>query len=291
MTASSTASVTDFSQFAGLRAGAKARSPDALKAAARQFESLFTQQLLKASHATAFGDDLMGGPESDTYRDLFDQQMALHLSSGRGLGIADLLIRQLQGLAQPSDPATDAAGAIESAARAPIRPADGSADTFVDSIQPAAEKAAAELGVPAEVLMAQAALETGWGKHPITTADGGASHNYFGIKADAGWTGARVTRTTTEVRNGVAVKETAAFRAYGSVAEGFEDYVRFIKDNPRYAAALRHGGDGTAYARGLQQAGYATDPAYARKIARIAYGRTMQVSLNPPAAAMAARSA
>lgn len=301
-----TASATDFSQFASLRLGARAQSPEALKAAARQFESLMTQQLLKASHAGATGDDLLGGGESDTYRDLFDQQMAMQLSSGKGLGIADLLVQQLQSrlsasLTQPGaeGPSSTSAAAPSTAAGAPARVSvdtasadpDADADGFVNAILPHAERAAKALGVPTEVIVAQAALETGWGQHPIRKADGTASNNFFGIKADSRWGGARVSTQTTEVRDGVAGKESAAFRAYGSIGEGFDDYVKFVRDNPRYAAALRHGGDGEVYARGLQKAGYATDPAYAQKIGRIAYGRTLRTSLNSVAAGAATRLA
>lgn len=294
-------SVTDFSGFAELRASARAQSPEALKQAAKQFEAMFTQQLLKASHSedrdSGSGGDLLGGSDSNVYRDLYDQQMAMHLASGRGLGIADMLVRQLQGkpaavagvqggvqglpLAHPAMPlplpARPAQTSATSAAAIPK-----SADEFVDAIQPHAERAAKALGIPAQVLVAQAALETGWGKHQIRNADGSASHNFFGIKADAAWKGAHASTSTQEYADGKAHTEQAKFRSYGSIGEAFDDYVNFIKSNPRYANALRHGGDAGHYVHGLQKAGYATDPAYAQKIARIAYGRTMQVAMAAP---------
>jgi flagellar protein FlgJ len=290
-------SVTDFSQFAKLRAGAQAQSPEALKQAAKQFEAMFTQELLKASHSDDQSGDLLGGSDNNVYRDLYDQQMALHLSSGRGLGIAEMLVKQLQG--HPTAAATPAAGADAATTPAPVLKLATSvalpgltaepiavpknADDFVDAVQPHAERAASALGIPAKVLVAQAALETGWGKHQIKNADGCASHNYFGIKADASWTGARATVTTTEYTNGKPHTETAQFRSYGSAAEAFDDYATFVKSNPRYADALRHGGNAEHYVQGLQKAGYATDPAYARKISNIAYGRTMKIAMADPA--------
>ncbi len=281
----------DFNQYAKLRAGAKGNDAGTVREVARQFEALFTQMLLKASHSEdSSANDLLGGSGSDTYRDLYDQQMAGHLSSGKGLGLADLLTRQLLGKAAPeaADPAT-----IQKLSRAPRpavdvdnqppmksaeRPSD--ANAFVDALTPHAEKAAKELGIPARVLVAQAALETGWGKKQIRNADGSDSHNLFGIKASQGWDGATTNALTHEYEGGEKHRERADFRSYASVGEAFDDYVRFIKDNPRYAAALRSGGSASQYAQGLQKAGYATDPAYAAKIARIAYGRTMNASLD-----------
>lgn len=281
----------DFNQYAKLRAGAKGNDAGTVREVARQFEALFTQMLLKASHSEdSSANDLLGGSGSDTYRDLYDQQMAGHLSSGKGLGLADLLTRQLLGKAAPeaADPAT-----IQKLSRAPRpavdvdnqppmksaeRPSD--ANAFVDALTPHAEKAAKELGIPARVLVAQAALETGWGKKQIRNADGSDSHNLFGIKASQGWDGATTNALTYEYEGGEKHRERADFRSYASVGEAFDDYVRFIKDNPRYAAALRSGGSASQYAQGLQKAGYATDPAYAAKIARIAYGRTMNASLD-----------
>ena len=114
-----------------------------------------------------------------------------------------------------------------------------------------------------------AALETGWGRHEIVGADGTRSYNLFGIKAGPGWSGATVDVTTTEYVNGAAQKLVQKFRAYGSYAESFHDYAKLIGSNPRYAEVLRQGQDAAGFARGLQQAGYATDPAYAAKLTRV----------------------
>ena len=146
---------------------------------------------------------------------------------------------------------------------------------FVASIWPHAERAARELGVDPRALVAQAALETGWGKRHIKRDNGDSSHNLFGIKA-TGWSGERATTGTHEYVNGQRRNETASFRAYGSMAESFGDYVRMLKTSPRYQAALSAGSDVRSFAQGLQRAGYATDPAYAAKIAAIAAGPTIE---------------
>ncbi|WP_022977316.1 flagellar assembly peptidoglycan hydrolase FlgJ [Nevskia ramosa] len=280
---------TDFGQFAKLRSGAKDRDPETIKQVARQFEALFTQMLLKASHSDdTASNDLLGGSGSDTYRDIYDQQMAAQLSSGKGLGLADLLARQLIGAQTPGTESATAPTGLRGRSAATsatsVAPVSGkaaeSADAFVDEITPFAEKAAKELGIPARVLVAQAAHETGWGKRQIKNADSTDSHNLFGIKASRGWEGATTNTTTHEYVKGERRVERAEFRSYKSVGEAFEDYVSFVKDNPRYAEALKHGGSGEQYLQGLQQAGYATDPAYAQKIARVAYGRTMSATLD-----------
>lgn len=326
--------VNDFGQFARLRGAARNNDPEALKGAARQFEALFTQQMLKSARATKFGGDLMSNDQTEFYQGMFDQQLSMKMSEGDGLGLANLLVRQLQAR-QSSAPATPAGEPIPltrssamcealplkssssgtAAAQEPDRviglplhvaaqrhmkplvfhpsvvkpvapptpqnvPAGAhKALDFVNEMLPHAEAAARELGVPAHVLVAQAALETGWGKHQIKNADGTPSYNFFGIKADRSWDGDRVTRPTTEYANGVAHRERAAFRSYDTPEAAFQDYVRFLKTQPRYARALDHGGDAQQFVAGLQKAGYATDPAYADKIHRIASGRLMNAAL------------
>lgn len=145
---------------------------------------------------------------------------------------------------------------------------------FVASIWPHAQQAARELGVNPRALVAQAALETGWGRKLIQRDGGGSAHNLFGIKA-SGWKGERATTGTHEYVNGVRHNQTASFRAYASPAESFADYVRLLKTNTRYQPALQAGGDVRGFAQGLQKAGYATDPSYAAKIAAIANGPTI----------------
>jgi len=153
------------------------------------------------------------------------------------------------------------------------------ADSFVEDLWPHAEKAASQLGISAQVLVAQSALETGWGKHLMKNSDGSVAFNLFGIKAGSSWTGQSVTHKTLEFREGSMQRESASFRSYESVADALEDYVAFVKSGPRYAQALEHGGNDNHYVNGLQKAGYATDPAYADKITNIMNGQTFNDAL------------
>jgi flagellar protein FlgJ len=202
------------------------------------------------------------------------------MASGKGLGLADMLVRQLGGMHGGSGTQAQAAAASVPAASAAPTAADQpgwkpkSAQEFVDAIRPHAEKAAAELGVPARALIAQAALETGWGQHMATQRHGGSGFNLFGVKAQGGWGGASQTAQTSEFQNGQWTSEQASFRSYKSIGESFDDYVSLLKNNPRYADALRSG-DVHSFARGLQKAGYATDPHYAQKLMKVAYGAQM----------------
>ncbi|OWQ93895.1 hypothetical protein CDN99_01130 [Roseateles aquatilis] len=141
---------------------------------------------------------------------------------------------------------------------------------FIDEVLPLARGAGAKLGVAPEVLTAQAALETGWGRSPLRAADGASSHNYFGIKATGTWQGGVVQAMTTEIEGGAPVARSEAFRAYASPAQSFDDLARLVGGNPRYQGALNAGTDARAYGQALQRGGYATDPAYADKLARIA---------------------
>ncbi|MEY8879148.1 MAG: flagellar assembly peptidoglycan hydrolase FlgJ [Leptothrix sp. (in: b-proteobacteria)] len=171
-------------------------------------------------------------------------------------------------------PATAAAAPGEVAAAPGAAPAGrpdglGRAEQFVLRHQATAEAVAAESGIPASFMLAQAAHETGWGRREILQSDGKASNNLFGIKAGAGWSGPVAVATTTEVIDGVARKVQARFRAYSSPEESFRDYARLISTSPRYEGVMRAGHDASAFARGLQQAGYATDPAYASKLGRV----------------------
>ena len=140
---------------------------------------------------------------------------------------------------------------------------------FVQQHTEAAQAAEQQTGIPAAFMVAQAAHETGWGRKEIRHADGSPSYNLFGIKAGGDWKGAVAEVTTTEYVNGKATKSVQKFRAYGSYAESFADYARLMKDSPRYAQTVARASDASAFARGLQKAGYATDPAYADKLTRV----------------------
>lgn len=177
----------------------------------------------------------------------------------------------------PAAEAPARAAMAEAATRAAqtgaAKPADAgwpsSPAEFVQRLLPHARRAAARLGVAPEVLIAQSALETGWGRHMMADRAGKPSHNLFGIKASGGWSGAAVRVSTLEYRDGVAQRETAAFRGYPDEAASFADYVRLVGDNPRYQKALENAHSPEGYLRGLQEGGYATDPAYADKILKI----------------------
>ena len=150
---------------------------------------------------------------------------------------------------------------------------------FVSRLWPHALEASRTTGVAPQFILGQAALESGWGRGEIRMADGATSHNLFGIKAGRGWQGATADVATTEYVNGAPVKTVERFRAYGSYAEAFKDYANLLAANPRYAQVLNERTDAAAFARGLQQAGYATDPNYADKLTRVITGTVMRVGL------------
>jgi peptidoglycan hydrolase FlgJ len=262
----------DFQGLAALKNDAKAQAPAALKEAARQFESLFTQMLLKSMREAnkSFGEDsLFGSDQADMYQDMFDDQMALQMSKGKGLGLADMLVRQLQGGVQSTEQAA-APAAAPSAPAADHQPLSATKDEFLRKLRPHAEQAARELGVDPNALLAQAALETGWGRSVPCNANGECSFNLFGIKAGSQWSGATVNVPTLEFEEGVAVRKVERFRAYDSPADSFRDYAALIARSSRYASARGTGENVEAFAAALQQGGYATDPNYAQKISAVA---------------------
>ena len=260
----------DFQGIAALKNDAKAQAPTALKEAARQFESLFTQMLLKSMREAnkSFGEDsLFGSDQADMYQDMFDDQIAMQMSKGKGLGLADMLIKQLAGGVQPTE---QTSASPPSAASANRQSLTASKDDFISQLRPHAEVAARELGVDPNALLAQAALETGWGRSVPCNANGECSFNLFGIKAGSQWSGATVNVPTLEFEEGVAVRKVERFRAYDSPADSFRDYAALIRDSSRYANARGAGDNVEAFATALQQGGYATDPHYAQKIAAVA---------------------
>jgi flagellar protein FlgJ len=288
---------TDFSQYTKLRAEAEKDPSKALEKTAHQFEALYTQMMLKSMRAaTKFGDDGLGA-QGDLYKDWFDQQLAVAVSAGKGIGLADMMIAQLRGstfsptksvgLKADPHPTTEKPAAADAvsmttgtvaAPRADWPPA--SRHDFLAAIMPHARRAAEMLGLSPHTLVAQAALETGWGKHLPRDASGNASFNLFGIKADRAWSGSTAQSATHEVVDGVAHKTHASFRSYDSLAHAFDDYVNFLKGNPRYADALRHGGDDGRFTASLQKAGYASDPNYAAKIHSIAMSPALSHALD-----------
>lgn len=299
------ASALDFQGFAALRQVSRERAEEGATLVARQFEGIILQTMLRTMRQGLPGDPLLSSAGSKMYRDLFDQQLALRLSESKSVGIADLLLEQLRrsgalggeaagtsgaqgtGAAEglpagvprrglfPSvsgRPEERVSGGVEEPAgpvRSPVLPdppQTGTQEDFIRAVRPHAVLAAREIGVDPDVLVAQAALESGWGRSTMRRADGSNAHNLFGIKATPSWRGDVVTVPTLEYEGGVAVRRQAAFRAYGSYAESFQDYAALVRDNPRYARAVEFASDPRAYMRELQAAGYATDPAYADKV-------------------------
>lgn len=249
-----------------------ARNPDqALKTAANQFEALFLQRLMKSMRDAMPKSDLTDSPRTRFYQSMFDQQLAQHLS-GRGFGLAEQLINQLSnaniphGVPQPLHGAVPAR-ATHATPATRVEPGTGHADPagFIATLRGPAQAASRRSGVPAELILAQAALETGWGRHRITTADGADSHNLFGIKAGHGWHGASTEARTHEYINGQPTPATERFRVYRSYQDAFADHARLLGDNPRYAGVVTARTPEQA-AHALQQSGYATDPAYADKL-------------------------
>lgn len=273
----------------GLRLQAKKDGgKESVHAAAAQFESYFMQMMLRSMRQTLPQDGLFDSQETKTFSDMFDQQIAQSISKGRGIGLADMLTKQMQlsmqakpGIviqARPYDlPAvpekTPTVGTPAELKDTPLTPSN-----FVNKLWPHAVDAAAELGVSPHVLLAQAALETGWGKHELRSAEGN-SFNLFNIKAGKNWKGATMGADTTEFVNGKPVQQAASFRAYGSYGEAFADYARQIKTNPRYAGAMAQGSNAEGFVRGLQSGGYATDPMYADKIVRVINSATFRNEL------------
>ena len=262
----------DFSGLANLQARAAQRSPEATREAMRQFEALFVQMMLKSMRSAGA---ILGEERDTTYEEMFDRQVAMEMTSEKGIGIADLLVRQLSPANVTEKP--DLRHAIESQDRiarlsfpvqAPARQdwKPGGQKDFLRDIWPLAEDAAMSLQVDPRGIVAQAALETGWGQNLIRDQQGVSAHNLFGIKADNRWSGERISVGTLEYDGALPQRQWAQFRAYPNLKAGFDDYVSFLKSNPRYSAAIESGLDAETYATSLQDAGYATDPNYAEKI-------------------------
>ncbi len=367
---------TDLNRLNQLKVGEGRDSEANIRKVAQEFESLFLGEMMKAMRAAGdvlADDNFMNTNESKTYRDMYDQQLSVTLSQGKGMGMADVLTRQLSqapkaskvnpftqeavaptpgaavaapvpavknsmnamrpavgysidpqrddsaffnqrrlalpmtaagrslagigaaaqetlnnGLAQQNTPAREdwqAARSYPAPREAGIEVAGqtktvassedlnrkkfNSPEEFVATMMPMAEQAAKKLGVDPRYLVAQAALETGWGKSIIRNQGGDSSHNLFGIKAH-GWGGASANVTTSEVIQGVRIKEKADFRSYDSFEHSFNDYVDFLQSNGRYRQALQSTANPERFVGELQRAGYATDPNYAKKISQIA---------------------
>ncbi len=389
---------TDLTTLQDIRRDGQKDKAAGVKEMARKFESLFVHMMLKSMREANKGfedDDFLNSSESEFHRDMYDQQLSVSLTQGRGIGLAEILERQMLqqygikpnvtkadqvkqehaqsgsdtqavNLRRISSPAnatlaskqsptqgvkssakqtdqkateTNAILADEIArdelsdqemlesefALAELARTEQTSDAttaeeswldvmhsdallneednrqyeaeevgylpevlsdeipqdqlrldFINQVYPYAEKAGAELGLDPRVLVAQAALETGWGRAVSKHPDGTSSFNLFNIKAGSGWDGATVNKETLEYRQGVALKERASFRSYDSYQESFADYVKFIQETPRYHKALQQTSDSVSYLRALKNGGYATDPHYVNKILHIIKSPTLK---------------
>jgi len=270
---------TDTHSIDALRSRAATDPKAAIKEAARQFESLFMQQLMKSMRAAqeSMASGMFDNAGSKLGTEMLDTQFATKMTGLPG-GLAEVIAKQLErqmGDAPVLTPATPAAalapaGASGAPARADLSSRASPRQTeFLKAHQGAARAAEAQTGIPATFMVAQAAHESGWGRHEIKNTDGTSSFNLFGIKAGANWKGPVAEVTTTEFIDGVARKVTARFRAYASHAESFADYAKMMKTSPRYGSVVASADSAQGFAQGLQRAGYATDPAYADKLTRV----------------------
>ena len=276
----SDALAADARSLGNLKAQTAQNTPEGIKEAAKQFESLFMRELLKSMREATVKSGLTDSPGGDLGTDLLDQQFAVQMSGQPG-GLSELIAKQLSrqmgqpdAAASPQTPVTppaanakvtgSAAAAYNAQAMAPAN----ASGNFVKRHSEAADRIAKATGLPAGFMLGQAGHETGWGKHEIKQKDGTPSFNLFGIKAGPNWTGKVAEVTTTEYSNGVAKKTVAKFRAYDSYDESVRDYARLITETPRYAQAKQQTSSPLAFASGLQRAGYATDPDYASKLSR-----------------------
>ena len=264
-----------------LKREAGRQSPGALKAAAKQMEGIFVQMMMKSMRDATFKDDLLHSQSAEMYTAMHDQQVAQNIAGSGQLGFADLIVRQLGGesdepvvstpgrdLLRPGLSATPATGPLRLPAPVSFaKPADG-AHPFIARLLRPAQAAAQQSGLHPHLILAQAALESGWGKREIPAADGSPSHNLFGIKATGDWQGKTTEITTTEYINGVKQKVKAAFRVYDSYEHALADYAKLLTNNPRYRGVVQSGSPEQG-AKALQAGGYATDPAYAKKLITI----------------------
>jgi flagellar protein FlgJ len=276
-----TTAATTYTDLNGLAALKRdPTSPQAIEGVAAQVEALFLQMMLKSMRDATASDD-PDSNEMGMYQDMFDKQVALSISQHDDLGIGAMLKRQLSGKTAPAAPKQASAG-ISSAAVAMVQtPAQ-----FINHVMPSIRRAAATLGVNPKGLLAQAALETGWGQRMPRNADGSSSLNLFGIKAGDEWTGARATADTVEFNNGVATPRRSVFRSYGSIEESVSDFANLLKNSPRYRQAVAAGADPQDYIDGIGKSGYATDPDYANKLSQILNSGALQAALIPRTAAL-----
>jgi flagellar protein FlgJ len=305
----------DVQGFDSMRAAANASPQQGVKMAAKQFDAVFTQMMLKSMRDATPEDGPLDSHDGAQFTSMLDQQLSQQMSN-KGIGVANAMIKQLMRSMGGADGAGGAngaggvAGAISGlsgsdtnegnlamlnalgraygnaaangalangsgySGNSALTPAvkgngDASVDAFVDKLANAAQQASSTTGIPARFILGQAALESGWGKREIKKADGSTSYNVFGIKATGDWTGKTVSTMTTEYVNGEPHRVVEKFRAYDSYEDAMTDYAKLLKNNPRYASVINNSKSAEGFAHGMQRAGYATDPHYAKKLLTI----------------------
>ena len=302
-----------------LKLAVKQDSTQSMQAVAKQFEAMFMNLVTKSMRGSGSEKSLLDNNETRMYTELLDQQFSQKIAAVKGLGLADMLLKQMRSAQGSDGPDADQThptplplqkgagiglksfalpGTAQTALPLAVKPGEGqtfhtgTGDTarsndagtstapgtpqeFVQQLRPYAAAAARDLGVDVKGIMAQAALESGWGKRAIKNADGSPSFNLMGIKANAQWQGKVAEVNTTEYVNGVAQSRVEKFRAYDSYQQAFQDYADTLKNAPRYQGVL-NAGAASNFAQGLQKAGYATDPQYAAKLTRIAQGSLLR---------------
>ncbi|MBA6287322.1 flagellar assembly peptidoglycan hydrolase FlgJ [Colwellia sp. MB3u-4] len=293
------------------KSGDKAGKKDALEQAAKQFEAIFMQMLMKSmrkAQEVLESDSPFNSESTKFYRDMHDQQMSLELSNNGALGLSELIVRQLGGdsenftphnilrsdgnldsrgslrISEPAllsnigtvndssahqDPSKDRQtnGSIAAQAASMMQsPTFEQPKDFVSALTADAKRVQDKINVPFEVVIAQAALETGWGQKIIKTNSGESSNNLFNIKADSRWAGEKTHKETLEFENGAMVKKREPFRVYESIGQSVDDYLNLLTKSERYQGALENSANVEQFLHNLQSAGYATDPDYAKKI-------------------------
>ena len=293
----------DFQQLNELRNMAKdsAGYDQALKGAIKQFEAIFWQMLLKSMRDASepLKSDLFSSNQREMYESMHDEQLSLVMAGNKNSGLSDMLYQQLKPQGQPhaqsaplktavqqTPPAreelkqtlhADKASTAEAQTTKQVSQEDLSSNkifNFIHMLWDDAKRVAKKINLDPKVMIAQAALETGWGKSFEEAQL--KNFNLFGIKADKAWQGAQLNKKTIEYTDGVLEKIQAPFRNYHSFGESMQDYVAFLSSRPHYQQALAKADDPEVYLQCLQQAGYATDPNYANKILKIMQSKPFQ---------------
>lgn len=303
---------TDLTSLQSINTLGRKDKGKALEEVAKQFESMMVRMMMKSmrdANALFAKDNFLSSPQLDMYQQMYDDQMALTLSKGKGLGLRESMIRQLQknfgeetteaapqnfstlqrtmtsideAEKQPATRSNSVLGVTHTTATENVKTEkvqlDGSPVDFINKLYDVAKKAADKLDVSPAVLLAQSALETGWGNKITQDGQGNSSFNLFNIKAGSEWQGKVVSVSTLEYKDTVPVREQANFRAYDSLQQSFDDYVEFVSGRERYQKALQ-ANSGEEYISELAAAGYATDPNYANKVLAVVNSPSMRQAI------------